>query len=230
MQEQILKKQQLIYNFKAQEQEYLGRQNLYKQILEEESESTKNKAFEQMEGMMCHAAIRTLGGKQSPVRKTGSIHNYKTLAKQATLSSNDMTFSVSIKHINSMLKSKTLVSLLNNTRKILVEDFAADKVNFCFMERDSIELFKQEGGYFQSMHINHFGFNIALPSELTKEERQRWSFLPLFKKIKDVENEKCFNGKSCVWPIRAHQKFVKFDENPQGKLFMLIQLETSQSE
>ena len=101
-----------------------------------------------MEGMMCHAAFRTLGGKQSPVRKTGAIHNYKTLNKQATLSSNDMTFSVSIKHINSMLKSKTLVSLLNNTRKILVEDFAADKVNFCFMERDSIELFKQEGGYF----------------------------------------------------------------------------------
>ncbi len=105
-----------------------------------------------------------------------------------------------------MLNAQTLVELMDLTKTTIRNVLQAEHVHFLIMDKDAVAQYKEEGGRLGFVHHASFGFQLILTD-------QEEAFKPKFITIRDVETLRCFNGSSCVWPVRAFQKNIPYDEN-----------------
>ena len=138
---------------------------------------------------------------------------------------NKWSFLKTIQNLTGILQSENIPQLLAATRLAIKHLMGAEKVNFLFMDKESVAGFKQDGGVMLEKKVGHFKFNIAIPDFIDSKMHQQWDLVPRFRLIRDVDFEKCYDEDFWVWPIRTHQKDTKYDIQNKGKIFMLLQIE-----
>ena len=117
--------------------------------------------------------------------------------------------------IANVLQSKSVKELLPNLSASLKKVFSATKVNYLFLDKESIDLVRKEGLKVKAMTHAHTMFHVLVP-EGTRPQDFEMSFH--FKNIADVNRGGLFAARHCVAPVCKLQK--------ADQPIMLIQMES----
>lgn len=105
--------------------------------------------------------------------------------------------------IANVLQSKSVKELLPNLSASLKKVFSATKVNYLFLDKESVDLLRKEGLKTKAMTHAHTLFHVVVP-EGTRPQDFEMSFH--FKNIADVTRGGLFAGRYCVAPVGKLQK------------------------